>query len=167
MNYAAAIILLPDFRSPRKRLWALGLILLLAFAPGCGTIGPVPKVLQAEQYTEVSVSQLAQPAAAGLRGRLVKFPAFFWEVLSYDPAFLSNLTLLAAHPVQWWSLGWAAVYESPQMQGHYDRLALDQEQLRRLKFKRLAPVMVYGEVTPMGPVVTYVRVHRMEEQASD
>jgi hypothetical protein len=135
---------------------------------GCGRIGRVPADFEARSYQEVSLAQLRDPAAAKrLEGRRVRFPAVFWEFLPYDPAILSNYAMLAGHPLQWWSLKWAAVYETPQMQGSYDRLALDHEQQERLKLKRLAPLLIYGEVAPMGLGLTYVRVHRVDQVEAD
>ncbi len=157
-------ILLPNFAGQCKTILATLLLLGALWAGGCGRIDRVPAVLEAAGYEEVTLSQIRDPREARrLEGRRVKFPAYFWQDLHYDPAMLRNYAMLAGHPLAWWALKWAALYETPQMQGYYDRLAMDREQRERLKLKRLDRLMIYGEVTSMGPGLTYLRLHRVEE----
>lgn len=156
-------ISLPEF--PRRGKGVVtGLLLLAALTMGCGRLGQVPASLIPEDYQEVSLTQLRDPAAArALVGRQVRFQAFFWEYLTYDPAMCSNYALLARHPRGWWELRWASLYESPRMQGFYDRLAVDVRQQTRFKPRRLTRLMIYGEVLPLGSRLTYVRLHQAQE----
>ncbi len=141
-----------------------GLLLILTLTAGCGRLGQVPPRFLPEEYQEVSLGQLRDHAAArALSGRRVRFQAYFWEYLAYDPAMLSNYALLARHPRSWWNLRWASLYESPRLQGFYDRLAVDVGQQTRLKPRRLTRLLIYGEVLPLGARLTYVRLHRAEE----
>lgn len=154
----------PSFWGKGQAILAAALVFTLLGTGGCGRIDRVPAVLEAESYEEVSFSQLRDSREAErLRGRRVKFAAFFWQYLHYDPAILRNYAMLAGHPISWWDLKWASVYETPQMQGFYDRLALDGELQGRLKLKRLDRLLIFGEVAPMGPGLTYVRLHRVEK----
>lgn len=156
-----------NFRG-KSQVLGMGLFLSALLACGCGHIGGVPGTFRPQEYTEVTLSQLRQPAEAEkLKGRLVKFSAFFWEFVHYDPAMLRNYGMLAGHPLSWWSLSWAALYETERMTGFYDRLAVDRQQKDRLKLRRLAPLTIYGEVAPMGSGLTYVRLHQVEERRSD
>lgn len=141
-----------------------GLILAVILMTGCGRLGQVPPSLVPEDYQEVTLAQLRDPGLArDLVGRRVRFQAFFWEFLAYDPALCSNYALLARHPVGWWELRWASLYESPRMQGFYDRLALDRTQQRHLKPRRLTRLLIFGEVLPWGLTGTYVRLHQAVE----
>lgn len=156
-------ISLPEFWRGGKGVVG-SLLLALAMTAGCGRLGQVPATLVPEEYQEVSLAQLRDPAAARpLVGRRVCFEAFFWEYVTYDPALLSNYALLARHPRRWWGLRWASLYESPRMQGFYDRLAMDADQKARLQVRRLTRLRLYGEVLPLGPRLTYVRLHQAEE----
>lgn len=141
-----------------------GLLVTVALTMGCGRLGQVPARFVPDDYQEVSLAQLRNPAAARtLVGRQVRFEAFFWEYVHYDPAMLSNYALLARHPWGWWNLRWASLYESPRMQGFYDRLALDVGQEAQFRPRRLTRLMIYGEVLPLGSSLTYVRLHQAQE----
>jgi hypothetical protein len=154
---------LPEFWRRGKGVVG-GLLLAAALTAACGRLGQVPPALAPDDYQEVSLAQLRNPAAAqALVGRRVRFPAFFWEYVTYDPAMCSNYALLARHPRGWWDLRWAALYESPRMQGFYDRLALDAAQQTRFRPRRLTRLLIYGEVLPLGPRLTYVRLHQAQE----
>jgi len=144
----------------------LPLALALLLAGACGRLGRVPKTVVPGEYQEITLAELRDPTAAlALAGRRVRFAAFFWDHLTYyDPALFSNYALMARHPLRWRQLRWASVYESPRMQGFYDRLALDRGQMEERKPPRLAPLHIYGEVLPLGPRLTYVRVHCWEER---
>lgn len=139
------------------------LLVTVALIMGCGRLGQVPARFVPDDYREVSLTHLRDPAACALVGQKVRFQAFFWEYVTYDPAMLSNYALMLRHPRGWWDLRWASLYESPRMQGFYDRLALDVGQQARLQPRRLTRLMIYGEVLPLGSRLTYVRLHQAQE----
>lgn len=139
------------------------LLVTVALTMGCGRLGQVPAHVMPDDYQEVSLAHLRDPAARALVGQKVRFQAFFWEYVTYDPAMLSNYALMLRHPRGWWDLRWASLYASPRMQGFYDRLALDVKQQTRFKPRRLTRLMIYGEVLPLGSRLTYVRLHEAQE----
>ncbi len=67
------------------------------------------------------------------------------------------------HPIAWRRLEWFAIYGTARMREYFDRVAIDREQRRFYKFQRLDPVLIYGELAPMGKGLLYLRVHRMQK----
>ncbi len=131
-------------------------------APGCGRYRPVPKVWDPQAYRTASVSEVNAPKRAGLSaGDLIKVPAYFWELVIYDPAMVRNYLTMLRHPVTWPQLQWFAVYETPQLQGYFDRMVMDKDQERSFKLSRLDRILVYGELAPLGGGLLYLRVHRL------
>ena len=154
---------------PCLRSALVGAVLLAwaLLAPGCGEVRPLPKAIEPQDYTEITYAQLLDPAAAGLAaGRKIKVPAYFWQFLDYDPDMVRDYLNLARHPVRWSRLKWFALYGSPEMRGYYDRAALDQDRANLYPIQRLEHVMVYGELSPLGPGL-YLHVHNLEKIEED
>ena len=140
------------------------LLILALLAPGCGRYRPVPQVWDPGAYRLVSVADLQAPGKAGLTaGGLVKAPAYFWEFVMYDPAMVRNYLTMLRHPVTWPKLEWFAVYGTPQMETYFDRIAMDKDQRRSSGVQRLDPIMLYGELAPLGGGLLYLRLHRLEK----
>ena len=139
-------------------------LLLAVLLCGCGRYRPAPKVFDPGAYRLVSVADLQAPGKAGLTaGGLVKAPAYFWEFVIYDPAMVRNYLTMLRHPVTWPKLEWFAVYGTPQMETYFDRIAMDKDQRRSSGVQRLDPVMLYGELAPLGGGLLYLRLHRLEK----
>lgn len=151
-------------RSPAPgRALVLLLFLLLGLAPGCGHIPPAPEGLNPEDYTPITYEQLLAPRQAGLAsGQKVRVEGYFWQYLEYDPAMLANYLTLARQPLAWSRLRWASLYDTPQMRGYYDLLALTREQKRDWRLKRLEHVRIYGELTPLGLGRLYLKAHQVD-----
>jgi hypothetical protein len=106
---------------------------------------------------------LLQPGRTGGHdGQLVRVKAYFWQFLDYDPAMVRNYLTMARHPLGWTQLRWFAVYGSEEMKGYYDLAALSPEQAEKYKINRLAPILIYGELSPLKPGV-FLRVHHIEK----
>jgi hypothetical protein len=144
---------------------ALAAALLLAgLLASCGRYRPAPVAVDPEAYRAVSVADLKAPRAAGLAaGDKIKVEGYFWEYLRYDPAMLRNYLTMLRHPVSWSRLEWFAVYGTPQMREHFDRMAMDPDQRRSCQLKRLDPLLIYGELASMGGGLLYFRVHRIQK----
>jgi hypothetical protein len=139
----------------------LGVGILLS--GGCGELRPLPATFEAPEYAPITYEELLAPGKAGLKaGQKVKVPAFFWEFLTYDPAMARNYLTLPRYPLRWYQMEWFATYGTPQMQGYYDLAALDRQQQRLYKLKRLDPIMLYGELSSLAPGL-YLRVHHIEK----
>ncbi|MGQ9688386.1 MAG: hypothetical protein ACUVXF_06315 [Desulfobaccales bacterium] len=146
-----------------RRLVPAFLLLLTAGVWGCGHIRPVPEGFEPAHYQAVSLEQLRAPRPSGLLpGQKVRVDGYFWQFLDYDPCVVPNYLTMVRQPLAWSRLRWAAMYESASMHGYYDRLALNQEQQRDWKLKRLEPVRVFGELAPLGFGALYLRVHHFE-----
>ena len=167
MNRANSFIKIPA---------ALGrfLVWLLVLFPGlvlsCGYIRPVPQGFNPENYTPVTISQLAAPRRAGLvPGQKVYVEGYFWQYLEYDPDMVANYVTMVSHPVAWSRLRWASLYQQPQMRGYYDRLALTRQQQEDWRLARLEHLRVYGQLAPLGVGVLYLQAHYLErlEAAED
>jgi hypothetical protein len=153
----------PAFRL-RLAVAVLGWALL---AWGCGEVRPLPKAIEPQDYTQITYDQLLAPGPAGLSaGRKIKVPAYFWQFLEYDPDMVRDYLNLARQPRRWYRLKWFALYGSPEMRGYYDRAALDRDRVRLYPLHRLEPVMVYGELSALGPGL-YLRVHHLEKIQED
>jgi hypothetical protein len=123
----------------------------------------VPKGFSPENYTPVTISQLAAPRKAGLApGQKVYVEGYFWQYLEYDPDMVANYLTLARQPVAWSRLRWASLYQQPQMRGYYDRLALTRQQQQDWQLRRLEHLRVYGQLAPLGFGVLYLQAHHLE-----
>jgi hypothetical protein len=144
----------------------LGLILAgcLVIACACGELRPVPVPIEPQAYKPIDYQELLDPAKAGLQaGDLIRVKAYFWQFLTYDPAMVRNYLTLPRYPVRWFNLRWFATFGSERMAGYYDLAALSPEQEEKYKtIKRLDPILIYGELSPLRPGV-FLRVHHIEK----
>ncbi|MFZ5450751.1 MAG: hypothetical protein ACOZF2_02585 [Thermodesulfobacteriota bacterium] len=139
---------------------------LLAVA-ACGTLPPLPAHFEGESYTPITYQELVAPRVSKLQaGQKIKVPAYFWQYLDYDPAMIRNYLDLLRYPLKWYKLDWFATYGNSDMQGYYDRAALDASQVRAYQPRRLDHIMIYGELASLGPGL-YLRVHRIERIEED
>ena len=144
----------------------LGLILAgcLVIACACGELRPVPAPIEPQAYKPIDYQELLDPAKTGLQaGDLIRVKAYFWQFLTYDPAMVRNYLTLPRYPIRWFQLRWFAIYDSDRMERYYDLAALSPEQEEKYKeIKRLDPVLIYGELSPLKPGV-FLRVHHIEK----
>jgi hypothetical protein len=151
----------------RSGLVATILLAWALLALGCGEVRPLPQAIEPQDYTEITYNRLLDPGAAGLgAGRKIKVSAYFWQFLDYDPDMVRDYLNLAHHPLRWLRLQWFALYGSPDMRGYYDRAALDKDRAKLYPLHRLDPVMVYGELSDLGPGL-YLHVHHLEKIEED
>lgn len=147
-----------------------GILLALAVclaASACGELRPAPRNFETQAYRAIDYQELLNPARAGLKaGDLVRVRAFFWQYLTYDPALVRNYLTLPRYPVSWYRLRWFAIYASEKMEGYYDLAALSPEQEKQYKIKRLDPILIYGELSPLKPGL-FLRVHHIEKIKED
>jgi len=145
-------------------LFLAGALLALSLLTwGCGQVRPLSGTLAPQEYQEITYDQLLHPGAAGLQaGQKVKVPAYFWQFVDYDPDMVRDYLNLARHPLSWSKLKWFALYGSPEMRGYYDRAALDADRVSLYPVRRLEPVMVYGELSALGPGL-YLHVYHREK----
>ena len=155
-------------RRPACSGW-LGVILLcslLGFS-ACGELRPHPAAFDPQAYTPIAYRDLLAPGPAGLQaGQQVRVQAYFWQYLEYDPAMVRNYLTLFRYPVRWYQLKWFAIYDTADLTGYYDLAAITPEQADRYKFKRLDPVMLYGELARLGQGL-YLQVFHIEKIAED
>jgi hypothetical protein len=144
------------------------LLLLLALLPG-GAAGcrhlpaAPPEGFTPEDYQPVTLEQLRDPRRAGLfKGQRVSVTGYFWQYLDYDPCAVARYLAVARHPLAQSRLRWAALYDSPQMQGYFDRLVLTPEQRRDWDLKRLEHVRVYGIVANLEFGFLYLQAHHLD-----
>ena len=150
---------------PERRGRALVLLLMLlpGLALGCRHLPPAAEEFNPRNYTPVTVEQLQDPHRAGLSpGQKVSVTGYFWQYLEYDPFTVARYLAIARHPAVQTRLRWAALYESPQLQGYYDRLVLSTEQQSELKLKRLERVQVYGVMTDLGFGILYLKAQHVD-----
>jgi hypothetical protein len=86
--------------------------------------------------------------------------------LNYDPDMVPNYLTLLRYPVRWYQLQWFATYGTPDLTGYYDLAAVTPEQADTYKLKRLDPIMLYGELSRLGPGL-YLQVFHIEPIAED
>lgn len=148
------------------KMWFWGLCLAgcLMLASACGELRPLPEGIDAPAYKPIDYQDLLDAAKAGLKdGELVRVKAFFWQYLTYDPAMVRNYLTLPRYPIRWYRLQWFAIYGSEQMTGYYDLAAMSPEQTEEYKkIKRMDPILIYGELSPLRPGV-FLRVHHIEK----
>jgi hypothetical protein len=139
---------------------------LLGF-PACGELRPLPDAFDPQGYTPIEYPDLLAPRQAGLHdGQKIRVSAYFWQYLDYDPAIVSNYLTLPRYPLRWYQLRWFATYGSADLTGYFDLAAVTPEQADLYKLKRLDPVILYGELTRLGPGL-YLRVSHIEPLAED
>jgi hypothetical protein len=143
------------------------LVLFFAILPGlassCRHAPPATEVFHSGEYTPVSIEQLQAPQKAGLiRGQKVSVEGYFWQYLEYDPFPVPKYLALARHPLAESRWHWASLYNSPQMQGYFDRLALSGEQRRQLDLKRLEHVRIYGRLAHLPFGILYVQAQHLD-----
>jgi hypothetical protein len=140
--------------------------LLLSFwlwSAGCAQIPALPATVDPDAYTLITCQDLQRSGPANLTsGHRIKLPAYFWQYLSYDPAWLANYPNLLRYPFTWYHLEWFSVYGSSDMQGYYDRLVMTYAQRESYDLKRLDPIMIYGELANLGGGLLYLQVHRID-----
>jgi hypothetical protein len=73
-----------------------------------------------------------------------------------------NYLTLLRYPIRWYRLKWFAIYDTSDLTGYFDLAAVTPEQAEQYKLKRLDPVMLYGEISPLKPGV-FLRVHHIEK----
>ena len=146
--------------------WLSGALLAggLIVAGACGELRPVPAPIEPEAYKAIDYQDLLDPGKAGLQaGDLIRVKAYFWQFLTYDPAMVRNYLTLPRYPIRWYKLRWFATYGSERMEGYYDRAAMSPEQEEQYKdIKRLDPILIYGELSPLRPGV-FLQVHHLEK----
>jgi hypothetical protein len=151
--------------SSRWRLVILLCGLLGWFA--CGELRPHPAAFDPQAYTPITYKDLLAPGPAGLQaGQQVRVRAYFWQYLNYDPDMVPNYLTLLRYPVRWYQLQWFATYGTPDLTGYYDLAAVTPEQADTYKLKRLDPIMLYGELSRLGPGL-YLQVFHIEPIAED
>lgn len=149
----------------RPRFWGVCLALAgcLAALTSCGELRPVPATFAPQAYRPISYQDLLDPSRAGLKaGDLIQVRAFFWQYLTYDPAMARNILTLPRYPVRWYRLRWFATFASEKMAGYYDLAALSPKQEKLYTLKRLEPILIYGELSPLRPGL-FLRVHHIEK----
>ncbi len=146
------------------RLLQIILTVCLVWVSACGELRPVPAPIEPEAYKPIEYQDLLHPSQAGLQaGELIRVKAYFWQYLTYDPAMVRNYLTLPRYPIRWYTLRWFAVYGSERLEGYYDRAALSPEQAEKYKdIKRLDPILIYGELSPLKPGV-FLQVHHLEK----
>lgn len=145
----------------------LALLACLVWSCACGELRPVPGAFDPQSYAFIEYQELLNPGRAGLHaGQKIRVKAFFWQYLTYDPALVRNYLTLPRYPMRWYQLRWFATYGFETMTGYYDLAALSPEQARQYKMARLDPILMYGELSPLGRGL-YLRVHHLEKIVED
>ncbi len=148
------------------------LVLLLTLLPGLGSscrhAPPVAEGFHPQEFTPVTIEQLQAPQKAGLApGQKVSVEGYFWQYLEYDPYPVPQYLARARHPVAESRWRWASLYNSPQLQGYFDRLALSGNLRRALELKRLEHVRIYGRLAHLPFGILYLQaqqVDRLDEE---
>jgi hypothetical protein len=149
-----------------RRLAVILLGCLLACG-ACGELRPRPAAFDPQAYTPIEYQELLAPRQAGLHaGQKVRVKAYFWEYLTYDPAMIRNYLTLPRYPLRWYQLRWFATYGTPDMAGYYDLAAVSPEQAEQYRLQRLDPVLLYGELSSLGPGL-YFQVFYVEKIQED
>ena len=156
-----------NLHRPRLFLLVGGLAVVLALVSSCAELRPLPAATEPQAYTPIDYQALLHPRQAGLQdGQLVRVQAYFWQFLDYDPDMVRNYLGLVRHPLGWPRLHWFALYGSEEMQGYYDLAALDASRLHFYQLHRLEPIMIYGQLSSLGPGY-YLQVHHLDKLGQD
>lgn len=167
--YGHRLPLAPGGRRPAGLTGWLGVILLCGLFgfSACGELRPRPAAFDPQVYTPIEYQDLLTPRQAGLyEGQKVRVQAYFWQYLDYDPAMVRNYLTLFRYPVRWYKLQWFATYGKADLTGYYDLAAVTPEVADQYKPKRLEPVLLYGELSSLGPRL-YLQVFHIEKIAED
>jgi hypothetical protein len=144
------------------------IILALLLLTACGTIKPVPANFDPSAYTPIDFELLLTPQSSSLHsGQLIRCQAFFWEFLTYDPAPRYYYFNQLRYPVSWRDLEWFALYKDSDLKGYFDRGVMSYAQRLEFKPKRLEPLIIYGELVPLGGSQLYLQVHHLERHVID
>jgi len=158
----------PGARPPGFCTW-LGVLLLCGLwgLCACGELRPRPADFDPQVYTPIEYQDLLAPRRAGLHaGQKVRVKAYFWQYLDYDPAMVRNYLTLPRYPIRWYRLQWFATYDTADMTGYYDLAAVSPEQAEDYKLQRLDPVLLYGELSRLGPGL-YLQVFHIAKIIED
>ncbi len=144
------------------------IIFILLHLTACGTVRPVPADFDYGAYTPVDFELLLAPQSSRLQaGQLIRCQAFFWEFLTYDPAPRYYYFNQLRYPGSWGDLEWFALYKDSDLKGYFDRGVMSYVQRLEFKPKRLEPLILYGELVPLGGSQLYLQVHRLERIVID
>lgn len=149
-----------------RRVLLLSVFGLLSLT-ACGSVRPVPDTFNPTAYTPIDFDQLRLDAGSLRPGDLVRCQAFFWQFLTHDPSPEYYYFNQIRYPAGWRELEWFALYREADLQGYYDRGAMSFQQRLAFNPKRLDPVLLYGELVPMGGSQLYLRVHHLERVVID
>jgi len=133
----------------------------------CGELRPRPAAFDPQAYTPIEYHDLLAPRQAGLQaGQKVRVKAYFWQYLDYDPAMVRNYLTLLRYPIRWYQLRWFATYGTPDLTGYYDLAAITPEQAESYKLQRLDHVLLYGELSRLGPglFLQVFQIEKIEEE---
>jgi hypothetical protein len=143
-------------------------LLLPGLASGCRHAPPATGAFNPKEYTPVTIEQLQAPKKAGLLpGQKVSVAGYFWQYLEYDPFPVPKYLAVARHPVRENQWDWAALYNSPQLTGYFNRLALSREERRELDLKRLEHVRIYGRLAHLPFGILYLQGEHVERLDED
>jgi len=149
-----------------RRLAVILLCSLLGLG-ACGKLRPQPATFDPQVYTPIEYQDLLAPRQAGLHdGQKVRVKAYFWQYLNYDPAMVRNYLTLLKYPIRWYRLQWFATYGTADLTGYYDLAAVTPEQAEQYQLKRLDPVLLYGELSSLGPGL-FLQVFHIEKIVED
>jgi hypothetical protein len=133
----------------------------------CGQLRPHPATFDPQAYTPIEYQDLLTPQAAGLHpSEKIRVKAFFWQYVNYDPAMIRNYLTLLRYPVRWYRLRWFAIYRTDDLTGYYDLAAITPELADKYKLQRLDPVLLYGELSPLGRGL-FLQVFHIEKIVAD
>ncbi len=133
----------------------------------CGSMRPVPASFNQADYTPIDFDLLRRDAGSLHPGDLVRCQAYFWQFLTYDPSPGHYVLNHLRHPFSWGDLEWFALYRDVNLQGYFDRGAMSHRQRLDFDPKRLEPIVIYGELVPMGRNRLYLLVHHLERLERD
>ncbi|OPX20669.1 MAG: hypothetical protein BZ151_02670 [Desulfobacca sp. 4484_104] len=149
---------------PARKLPALIICLvMIGQVWSCGQMRPPPPTWVAGDYTPIEFSQLQSASPDLAAGHKISCRAYFWQFLEYDPAPGYYYFNQLRHPLSWGDLEWFALYGSPDMQNYFDRAAMDEAQQRAYQLRRMDPIILYGELVPLGGRQVYLRVHHIQQ----
>jgi hypothetical protein len=163
------LLLAPGGPRPAGRSRWLGVILLCSLLGlgACGELRPPPAAFDPQAYTPIEYQELLKPRPAGLHaGQQVRVKAYFWQYVDYDPAMVRNYLTLPKYPIRWYRLRWFATYGTPDLTGYYDLAAISPELAENYQLQRLDPVLLYGELSSLGPGL-YLQVFHIEKIVED
>jgi hypothetical protein len=151
------------------RCWRILFVLLVGILPfmGCGSLRTVPGQFNAADYTPIDFELLVRDSSSLRAGELVRCQAFFWQFLTHDPAPQYYYFNQLAYPLRWGELEWFALYQQADMRGYFDRGVMSRKLRQEFKPQRLDPVIIYGELVPMGGSMLYLLVHHLERFTID